>query len=206
MNFIEWYNTLSSGQQVLTWILVAICGIGVLRLIWFNFRYWILDILFVNRYLGMAKLFAQKFRNNNNNAAECTYLLRMREKVTNVLGNNRIDFPEIDLAAGIKYKSIYSIARVDDLVDLLYAVCLEWDQKRKSSRWLLLIQLLVPVLFWLFRGIEAMLMIIVYFLKEIGFKSYDNEKKSKVIRILSTIFTFITGMASLLSYLRIELW
>ena len=67
-------------------------------------------------------------------------------------------------------------------------------------------QLLIPVLFWLFRGIEAVLLLVAYMLKELGFEVKDEVRKSRIIRITGVIFTFIAGMASLLSYLKIDLW
>lgn len=154
----------------------------------------------------MAKNFAKKLKNNKNNAKECAYILRMSNKATSVLGYDRIDYPEIDIFSGIKYRTIYCEQKVNSMVDLLHAVCLEWDQKRQSKRWAFLVQLLIPVLFWLFRGIEAVLLLVAYMLKELGFELKNEVGKRRVIRIIGVIFTFITGMTSLLSYLKIDLW
>lgn len=206
MRIAVWYNTLSSGSQTLTWVLMGLCGIGVLRLVWLNLRYWFLDIIFINHYLGKVNSFAQKFRNNGNNAEECAYILRMSNKATTVFGYDRFDYPEIDIAAGIKYRKLYSDEKVNSMVDLLHAVCLEWDQKRKNKRWSYFVQLIIPVLFWLFRGIEAVMLLVAYMLKELGLEVKDEVRKSRIIRIIGVIFTFITGMASLLSYLKIDLW
>ena len=200
----ELYSNLTVCQQVWSWVLLLLCAIGIMRCFWLCLRSWILDIRFVRTYIGAAQSFAQKFRNNTNNENECAYLIRKTEKITYVFGKNRIDYPEIDLESGIKYKSFYSHVKVEDNVSLLYAAFLVWDEKRKTKRWLYLLQLVLPILFWLFRGIEAILQFIAYLLKELGW-SYNDDKKGRLITILSTLFAFITGMASLLSYFRIEL-
>lgn len=164
-----------------------------------------MDITIISKYLNNAKVFARKFHSNANNGLECTYLIRKTDKVSHILGSDRISYPEIDLVSGIKYNSFYILADIDKTVDLLHATCLEWDEKRKSKRWYYIVQLIIPILFWLFRGIEAILQFIAYLFKELGW-NYDDEKKGRLIKILSSIFAFITGMASLLSYFKIDLF
>lgn len=202
---IEWYNNLTVCQQVWTWALLVLCTIGVVRCFWLCLCSWILDVRFIKEYLETAQCFAKKFRNNTNNGNECAYLIRKTAKATDILGRDRFSYPEIDLESGIKYKALYTSTSVDDKVDLLHATCLEWDEERKSKRWIYLLQLLVPILFWVFRGIEVVLQFIAYLLKELGW-DYNDDKKGRMITILSILFTFITGMSSLMAYLKIELF
>ena len=202
---IEWYNELSQSQQVWSKILLTLCAIGLVRCVWLCLHSWIIDIMVVSKYLNNAKVFAHKFRNNANNGLECTYLIRKTDKLTHILGSDRFSYPEINLVSGIKFKTFFNPADVDSLVNLLHATCLEWDEKRKNLRWCYLVQLLIPILFWLFRGIESILQLIAYMFKELGW-NYNDEKKGHLITILSTLFAFITGMASLLSYLKIDLF
>ena len=151
--------------------------------------------MFVSKYLNNAKIFARKFRSNTNNGLEYTYLIRKTDKISHILGSDRFSYPEIDLESGIKFNSFYNPADVDKTVDLLHAICLEWDEKRKSKRWFYLVQSLIPFLFWLFRGLEAILQFIAYLFKELGW-NYDDEKKGRLVTILSSIFSFIAGMVS----------
>lgn len=153
----------------------------------------------------LCKSLRRKFSNNTNSGNECAYLIRKTAKATDILGRDRVSFSEIKLESGIKYKCLYSSNAVDDLVDLLHATYLEWDEKRKSKCWHYLLQLLIPILFWLFRGIEAVLQFIAYLLKELGW-NYNDDKKGRLITIVSILFTFITGMSYLLAYLKIELF
>lgn len=201
----EWHNSLTGGQQVWTLTLAVLCLIGIVRLFWLLLRSWFVDVRFVNEFLGAAHSFAIKYSNGGDNAEECAYLIRMRETATDILGRDRISFPEVELVSAIKHKTIYSDTKAENIVDQLHAVCLEWDQKRKGKRTLYLVELLIPVFFWLFRGFEAVLRFLSYLLRELGWKSEDYEK-SKLIKVLSFLFTLITGLASLLSYLKIDLW
>lgn len=198
VSMIEWYNGLTQSQQAWSLLLFALCTIGIVRCVWLCFRSWIVDIVIVSKYLNNAKVFARKFRSNANNGMERTYLIRKTDKVTHILGSERFSYPEIDIVSGIKYNTFYSPAEVDSLVGQLHATCLEWDEKRKNKRWYYLVQLLIPILFWLFRGIESILQFIAYLFKELGW-NYNVEKKGHLITILSTLFAFITGMSSLLS-------
>lgn len=202
---IEWYNGLTQSLQVWTILLLVLCTIGIVRCIWLCLCSWFFDISFISKYIAVANSYFLNFRNNENIEEESEYLVRRLEKITDILGKDRIDYPEIDLVSGIKYNSFYSPFKVDSIIRLLRATCLEWDERRKRKRWHYLLQLLFPILFWLLRGIEAILQFIAYLIKELGW-NYNDEKKVRLITILSYIFTFITGMASLLSYMKIELF
>lgn len=206
MNVIlGWYQSLTASQQVWTWILIVLCVIGIVRLSWLCLHYWIIDYRFINTYLGAAFSFAKKFRDNINNSNEYIYLVQNREKATAILGNDRVSFPEIEIVSGIKHKTIYTYVTALDLADKLQVECLEWDQKRKRKRWHYLIQLIIPVFFWLFRGFESILQLIAYLLGELGW-TFNEENKIKLISILGVLFTFITGLASLFSYIGFYPW
>lgn len=199
-----WYDNLTNSQQIWTWILLVLCGIGIIRLLWLCLRNWFFDIFFISKYLRNAQSLALKYRNYGDNSIERAYLIRKSEKVTDILGHDRIDFPEIDLVTAVKYKSIYTPEKLDFLVELMHASFLEWDEKRKTKRWSYFFQLIIPFLFWAFQGIEAILILLYNCLEELGWKSYKENKTQ--IDILSAIFTIITGLASLFSYLHVELW
>lgn len=200
-----WYESLTNSQQIWTWILFVLCGIGIIRLLWLCFRSWILDIVFINKYLRNAQSLVLKYRNYGDNSIERAYLIRMGEEVSDIIGYDRLSYPEKDLVKAIKNKYPYTPEKLEHIVELMHASFLEWDQKRKSKRWSYIFQLIFPLLFWVFQGIEVILILISNCFDELGW-SFNNDEDRRLVKILSTIFTIITGLASLFSYLHIELW
>lgn len=141
---------------------------------------------------------------NTDNNPQAVYLVRNYEKFSKIIETDRIDFPEIDIVSSIRYNTYSSSNEYTKILRRLIVLFHEWDARRISKRWVMLIELIFPILFWFFRGVEYIVMLITYILKELGFKEIQSE--GKVIRVLSVIFTIVTGLASLFSYLNIELF
>lgn len=200
----ELFEGLSDSQKATTCFLVALCFIGVIRQLWLNLRYWITDKRFVKKFLKNASSYVEGFANNTDNNMAAQYVVRKHSAIYSLFGEDRVDLPECDLANSIRYENVHTTQKFDDIMRRLAVTSLEWDEQRLHTRWVMLIQLFVPVLFWLFRGIECFFILLAYLLNELGFKNVRAE--GGLMHILSIIFTIVTGLASLFSYLGIGPW
>lgn len=160
----------------------------------------------VEQYIENASNYANKFRNNLNNSVEGEFLVRKIDEVSHILEEKIYNMPALEYAGKIKYANIYNVATLDDLVRKMYANYLNWDEKRKSQRGILLIQLFMPLAFWPFRGIEAFLMFLSEVLQMIGIKSFKTEGKSlQILSAILGVLGFLGNMASILSFLGVNL-
>ena len=204
-NMIIWYNTLANWQQCCLWVLIILSVAGILRLIYMCYRICWYDKHLVELYIENARDYATKFRNNLNNAAEGEFLVRKVNEVSRILDEKIYNMPALEYADKIKYADIYHVAILDDLVRKIYANYLHWDEKRKTQRNLLLLQLFLPFAFWPFRGIEAFLLFLSEVLEIIGIKSFKTNGKSVLIlSVAGGILGFLGNMASILSFLGIR--
>lgn len=202
--FVELFQLLFSQQGTLTITILALSAIGIVRQFCLVIRFWISDKLFVNAFIRNAAGYIEGYCNNTDNNPQAVYLVRNYEKFSKIIGTDRIDFPEIDIVSSIRYNTYSSSNEYTKILRRLTVLFHEWDARRISKRWVMLIELIFPILFWFFRGVEYIVMLITYILKELGFKEIQSE--GKVIKVLSVIFTIVTGLASLFSYLNIELF
>lgn len=155
----------------------------------------------VEFYIENASNYAKKYRSNHNNSAEGEFLVRKSNEVSAILGEEIYDMPALEFAGKIKYAKIYNVATLDDLVRKMYANYLNWDEKRKSQRGLLLIQLFVPFVFWPFRGIEAFLMFLSEVLHILHIKSFKLDGKPiLILSVIGGVLGFLGNMASILSF------
>lgn len=155
----------------------------------------------VELYIENARDYATKFRNNLNNAEEGAFLVRKANEVSRILEEKIYDMPALEYASKIKYAAIYNVVILEDLVRKIYANYLHWDEKRKTQRNLLLLQLFLPFAFWPFRGIEAFLLFLSEVLQIIGIKSYNiNGKTVLILSVAGGIIGFLGNMASILSF------
>lgn len=198
----NWLENLSGCQIMWTYILVLLCFIGLIRQLYLCIRYWISDPIRVKEFLKQSSLYVEGIFNGTNNNLQAQYIIRKHHSIYSIFGENRVLFPECEIANSITFNNVNTRKAYDDILRQLATTYLEWDEKRKSARWLMLLQLLIPFIFWLFRGIECIIILLAYLLKELGFKKIN--AKGDVVKILSIIFTIITGLASLFSYLHID--
>lgn len=193
------FCALDTKQQVLLVAILCLTTAGIVRQIYLCLCFWILDSRFVDRFLINASQYVELFINNGDNNLQAHYIVRKCHKFTDILGRDRIDYPEIELKNSIKYNSVHSASGYDQVLRSLAVVQLEWDEKRKTKRWINLLELIIPI-FWLFRGMECVFMLLAYLLNELGIEIVKVD--GGFVRILSIIFTIITGLASLFSYLH----
>lgn len=198
----NWYQSLTAVPRILTWIIIILSILGIIKILVLLVKSWISDAAKVRKYILCAYRYAKLFRSNGNNSAEGEYILRKAERVSGLI-DSYFDFPVLDFANHIKYANINSATTLDDCVRRMYANYFAWDEKRKSKRWSYLIELVVPFIWWLFRGTEVIVSFIGQRLLELGFKI---NLESKTVQVISWLFTFITGLASLLSYLKVDLF
>lgn len=196
-----WYNTLVNWQQCCLWVLIILSVAGILRLLYMCYRVCWYDKHMVELYIENARDYATKFRNNLNNAEEGAFLVRKANEVSRILEEKIYDMPALEYASKIKYAAIYNVVILEDLVRKIYANYLHWDEKRKTQRNLLLLQLFLPFAFWPFRGIEAFLLFLSEVLQIIGIKSYNiNGKTVLILSVAGGIIGFLGNMASILSF------
>ena len=155
----------------------------------------------VELYIENARDYATKFRINLNNAEEGEFLVRKANEVSRILEESFYNMPALDYAGKIKFANVYSVETLDSLVRKVYANYLNWDEKRKTQRNLLLLQLFLPFAFWPFRGIEALLLFLSEVLQIIGIKTFKTNGKSiQILSIAGGIIGFLGNLASILSF------
>lgn len=200
---LNWLEKLSGNQIVWTYLLFALCIIGLLRQLYLCIRYWISDPIKVNEFLKQSSSYVDSIFNGTSNNLQAQYIIRKHHSIFKIFGGDRVLLPECDIANSITFNNVNTRNKYDDILRELATTYLEWDEKRRSTRWLMLLQLIFPLIFWLFRGIECIFILLAYLLKELGFEEMST--KGSVVKILTIIFTIITGLASLFSYLHINI-
>lgn len=199
-SIITWYGGLSTTYQLCLWLLLVISIIGFFRLLYLIYREWYADPQLINNYIENVITFTDKYQNGQNNNVEIIFFLRKSENVSNLLNESFPDSPVSELAAIIKYSNTPSFQAIDNLKRRIFANCLKWDEKRKTTKWLLVGQLLLPIVFWPFRGIEVLLQLLSYLLKIIGFDSFSSKGKlALVIASIGGVVGFFGSLASILS-------
>lgn len=197
---IVWYNTLAIWQHYCLWVLIILSVAGIMRLLYLSYRICWYDKYLVELYIENADKFAKKFRDNLNNSREGEFLVRKSSEVSNILGESVYDMPAIEYAGKIKFANVHSVVTLDTLVRKMYANYLNWDEKRKKQRNLLLFQLFLPFAFWAFRGIETFFLFLSEVLQIIGIKSYKIEGKSlQILSAIGGVVGFFGSIASILS-------
>lgn len=188
------------------WLLFAISIIGFFRLLYLIYREWYADPRLINNFIDIIIAFTNKYQNSQDNSVEVIYILRKSEQVSNLLNESFPDSPVGELAAKIKYISLPSFQTIDSLKRRIFANCLKWDEKRKKSKWFLVVQLLLPIVFWPFRGIEVLLKLLSYLFKMIGLVFFDSKGKlAVVLASIGGIVGFLGSMASILSFIGVSI-
>ena len=172
-----------------------------MRLLYMCYHVCWYDKHLVELYIENARDYATKFRNNLNNAEEGEILVRKANEVSCILEEKIYDMPALEYAGKIKYANVYNVGTLDELVRKMYANYLNWDEKRKIQRGLLLIQLFMPLAFWPFRGIEAFLMFLSEVLQILHINSFKLEGKPiLILSVIGGVLGFLGNMASILSF------
>lgn len=204
-SIIIWYGGLSTTIQLCLWLLLTISTIGFFRLLYLLYREWHADPRLINSYLENLIAFTNKYQNSQDNSVEVIYILRKSEQVSILLSESFPDSPVSELAAKVKFSNLHSFQAIESLKRRIFANCLKWDEKRKTNRWFLIAQLLLPIVFWPFRGIEVLLLLFSYLFKMIGLDFFDSKGKSAVvIASIGGIVGFLGSLASILSFMGVN--
>lgn len=205
-SILIWYGGLSTTIQLCLWLLLAISTIGFFRLLYLLYREWHADPRLIKNYIENIIAFTNKYQNNQDNSVEIIYILRKSEQVSNLLSESFPDSPVSELAAKVKFSNLHSFQAIESLKRRIFANCLKWDEKRKTNRWFLIAQLLLPIVFWPFRGIEVLLLLFSYLFKMIGLDFFDSKGKSAVvIASIGGIVGFLGSLASILSFMGVNI-
>lgn len=140
-SIIIWYGDLSTTIQLCLWLLLTISIIGLFRLLYLLYREWYADPRLINSYLENLIDFTNKYQNSQDNSGEVIFILRKSELVSNLLNESFPDSPVSELAAKVKFLNLHSFQTIEGLKRRIFANCLKWDEKRKTSKWFLLAQL-----------------------------------------------------------------
>lgn len=201
-----WYGGLSTTFQLCLCFLLIISIIGFFRLLYLIYREWYADPQLINNYIENIIAFTNKYQNSQDNSVEIIYILRKSEQVSNLLNESFPDSPVCELAAKIKFSNLPSFQTIDSLKRRIFANCLKWDEKRITSKWFLVAQLLLPIVFWPFRGIEVLLQLLSYLFKMIGVCSFDSKGKlAVVVASIGGIVGFLGSLASILSFMGVNI-
>lgn len=205
-SILIWYGGLSTTIQLCLWLLLAISTIGFFRLLYLLYREWHADPRLIKNYIENIIAFTNKYQNSQDNSVEIIYILRKSEQVSNLLSESSPDSPVSELAAKVKFSNLHSFQAIESLKRRIFANCLKWDEKRKTNRWFLIAQLLLPIVFWPFRGIEVLLLLFSYLFKMIGLDFFDSKGKSAVvIASIGGIVGFLGSLASILSFMGVNI-
>lgn len=205
-SILIWYGGLSTTIQLCLWLLLAISTIGFFRLLYLLYREWHADPRLIKNYIENIIAFTNKYQNSQDNSVEIIYILRKSEQVSNLLSESFPDSPVSELVAKVKFSNLHSFQAIESLKRRIFANCLKWDEKRKTNRWFLIAQLLLPIVFWPFRGIEVLLLLFSYLFKMIGLDFFDSKGKSAVvIASIGGIVGFLGSLASILSFMGVNI-
>ena len=196
----EWYNSLEIWQQWCLWGIVLFNVLGIMRLLYLCYHALWYDKWLIGQYINNADTYAKKFRSNRNNSGEGEFIIRKSVEVSHILGEDIYDMPVLNYASSIKYANFNSAATLEDLVRRIYANYLSWDEAKKNQRLFLIVQLILPLVFWPFRGVEALLIILSDLLHAMGIKSFESDSKLIfAISVIVGIINFVGSIASILS-------
>lgn len=201
-----WYGGLSTTFQLCLCFLLIISIIGFFRLLYLIYREWYADPQLINNYLENVIAFTNKYQNSQDNSVEVIYLLRKSEQVSYLLNESFPDSPVSELAAKIKFSNLPSFQAIDSLKRRIFANCLKWDEKRKTSKWFLLAQPLLPIVFYPFRGMEVLLQLLSYLFEMIGVGSFGSKgNMAVVLASIGGIVGFLGSLASILSFMDVRI-
>ena len=202
---VEWYNGLEIWQQWCLWCIIVFSILGVLRLLYLCYHTLWHDKRMVVQYINNADIYAKKFRRNGNNAGEGEFIIRKSEEVSRILGEDIYDMPVLDYASSIKFANVTNAATLEDLVRKIYSNYLRWDESIKKQRLFMLLQLFLPFVFWPFRGIEFLLLMLSALLQAMGISSLKSDSKFIfIISVIVGIVSFVGSVASILSLFGIS--
>lgn len=190
-------HNLQTSEQILLISVFCLCIIGIINIIVLIRKSFSTDLKLVYSYLKADESLIKKVDSKRNFAKERDFIIRKSDKITSILGKDRFLYPEIELSTMIAYRNIYGTSELKDIYSRIHADATQWDEKRQSRKWFYVLELIVPAVFWLFRGIHVVLMLFAYMLNILG---VNIEPESKVVSVLSWLFTFLSGLASILSF------
>lgn len=201
----EWYNGLEIWQQWCLWCIIVFSILGLLRLLYLCYHTLWHDKCVVVQYINNAGIFAKKFRCNRNNAGEGEFLIRKSEEVSRILGEDIYDMPVLNYAHSIKYANINNAATLEALVRKIYSNYLRWDESMKSQRLFMLLQFFLPFVFWPFRGVEFLLLMLSALIHAMGMPWLKSDSKLIfIISVIGGIVSFVGSVASILSLFGIS--
>lgn len=190
-------HNLQTSEQILLISVFYLCIIGIVNIIVLIRKSFSTDLKLVNNYLKAVDSLIKKVAQKKNYPRERDFIIRKSDKLKEILGKGRFLYPENELSTMIAFRNIYSTTELQDLYSRINADAIQWDEKRQLRKWHYILELIFPVVFWLFRGFHVVLMLFVYMLNILG---VNLEPEAKVVSALSWLFTFLSGLASILSF------
>ena len=190
-------HNLQTSEQILLISVFCLCIIGIVNIIVLIRKSFSTDLKLVNNYLKAVDSLIKKVDQKKNFPRERDFIIRKSDKLKEILGKGRFLYPENELSTMIAFRNIYSTSELQDLYSRINADATQWDEKRQSRKWYYILELIFPIVFWLFRGFHVVLMLFAYMLNILGI---NVEPESKVVSVLSWLFTFLSGLASILSF------
>lgn len=190
-------HNLQTSEQILLISVFCLCIIGIVNIIVLIRKSFSTDLKLVNNYLKAVDSLIKKVDQKKNFPRERDFIIRKSDKLEEILGKGRFLYPENELSTMIAFRNIYSTSELQDLYSRINADAIKWDEKRQLRKRHYILELIFPVVFWLFRGFHVVLMLFVYMLNILG---VNLEPKAKVVSALSWLFTFLSGLASILSF------
>ena len=194
---LSYLHDLHTSEQILLVSVFCLCIIGIIDIIVLIRKSFSTDLKLVNNYLKAVDSLIKKVAQKKNYPRERDFIIRKSDKLTGILGKDRFLYPENELSTKIAYRNVYGISELQDLYSRINADATQWDEARQKRKWIYVLELIVPILFWLFRGFQVVLMLITYMLNILG---VNIKPESKINIVLSWLFTFLSGLASILSY------
>ena len=191
-------HNLQTSEQILLISVFCLCIIGIVNIIVLIRKSFSTDLKLVNNYLKAVDSLIKKVAQKKNYPRERDFIIRKSDKRKEILGKGRFLYPENELSTMIAFRNIYSTSELQDLYSRINADAIKWDEKRQLRKRHYILELIFPVVFWLFRGFHVVLMLFVYMLNILG---VNLEPEAKVVSALSWLFTFLSGLASILSFL-----
>lgn len=94
----NWYQSLTAVSRILTWIIIILSILGIIKILVQLVKSWISDAAKVRKYILCADRYAKLFHSNGNNSAEGEYILRKAERVSGLIDSSYFDFPVLDFA------------------------------------------------------------------------------------------------------------
>lgn len=176
-------------------ILIIILLLGVIHIL-YDVRETTRKQESINTFLGVLDKFITKYKENKNNSKEVGIIMADGEEISKYMGEDAFSSPILTIQEQIRNKITFTIEEEVHKVFCNAPQALNQLEKiKKSTR----LQLLNPFI-WFYRGVEVLSYIILGYFINTGSIEY----RGKAWNAFNTIFTLITGFATLIGlYLQI---